>query len=90
MNEKIAGNLRYLRTMREPEYSQREIAQKLNVSRSAYSRYENGVYIPPLWFLQIAAAFYGISIDALVNEDLKRSEETKNENITQKNESVDP
>ena len=89
MNEKIAGNLRYLRTMREPEYSQREIAQKLNVSRSAYSRYENGVYIPPLWFLQIAAAFYGISIDTLVNEDLKRGEETKNENITQKDESAD-
>lgn len=74
MSDKIAGNLRYLRTTRTPEYSQREVAQKLHISRSAYSRYEKGIYIPPLWFLQEVAAFYGISIDILVNEDLQGSE----------------
>lgn len=86
---KIACNLRYLRTTRQPGYSQRELAHKLNISRSAYSRYEKGRYIPPLWFLNAAAVFYGISIDQLVNDDLKRSEYTKNENITQKNEPFD-
>ena len=80
---KIARNLRYLRTTRQPGYSQRELAHKLNISRSAYSRYEKGRYIPPLWFLNEVAMFYGVSIDQLVNEDLKRSENTKNENITQ-------
>lgn len=86
---KIACNLRYLRTTRQPGYSQRELAHKLNISRSAYSRYEKGRYIPPLWFLHEVAVFYGISIDQLVNDDLKRSENTKNENITQKNEPID-
>ena len=86
---KIARNLRYLRTTRQPGYSQRELAHKLNISRSAYSRYEKGRYIPPLWFLNAAAMFYGVSIDQLVNKDLKRSENTKNENITQKDEPID-
>lgn len=90
MSDKIAGNLRFLRSTRVPEYSQREIAQKLHISRSAYSRYENGTFIPPLWFLRQAAAFYGISIDTLVNEDMIRSEKSKNENITQKDESANP
>lgn len=85
---KIACNLRYLRTTRQPGYSQRELANKLKISRSAYSRYEKGRYIPPLWFLHEVAVFYGISIDQLVNDDLKRSENTKNENITQKNEPI--
>ena len=89
MGEKIAENLKYLRSTRHPEYSKRELAQKLNISRSAYSRYEKGMYLPPLWVLREAAAFYGISLDDLVNEDLKRSETTKNENITQKDDPID-
>ena len=74
MSDKLAGNLRYLRTTRKPEYSQREFALKLRVSRSTYSRYENGLYIPPLWFLREVATFYDINIDSLINDDLTRSE----------------
>ena len=72
MSKRIAGNLKYLRSTRYPNYSQREIAQKLNISRSAYSRYEKGIYLPPLWVLRVVAAFYGISLDELVNEDMKK------------------
>lgn len=89
MSKRIAENLKYLRSTRYPNYSQREIAQKLNISRSAYSRYEKGIFLPPLWVLRVVAAFYGISIDELVNEDMKRRETTKNENLSQKDEPID-
>ena len=89
MSKRIAENLKYLRSTRYPNYSQREIAQKLNISRSAYSRYEKGIFLPPLWVLRVVAAFYGISLDELVNEDMKRRETTKNENLSQKDEPID-
>ena len=51
MYENIGDNLHYLRYTRTPFYSQREVAQKLHVSKSTYARYEKGDLIPPLWFL---------------------------------------
>ena len=83
MDNILPKNLKYLRSTRRPKYSQREIAQKLHVSRSAYCRYERGVCMPPLFFLHKISAFYGLEISELINEDLQRSEITKNENITQ-------
>ena len=71
MYENIAENLKYLRSTRVPIYSQREIAGKLNVSKSTYARYERGELIPPLWFLHEAALFYGIEVSALLSEELK-------------------
>lgn len=77
MYENIADNLRYLRSTREPAYSQREVAQKLHVSKSTYARYEKGELIPPLWFLHQAAVFYGIEINVLLSEELRK--ERRNE-----------
>ena len=48
MYENIGDNLHYLRYTRTPFYSQREVAQKLHVSKSTYARYEKGDLIPPL------------------------------------------
>lgn len=83
MDHILPKNLKYLRSSRRPMYSQREMAQKLHVSRSAYCRYERGDCMPPLCFLQEISTFYGIEMNVLINEDLQRSEITKNENITQ-------
>ena len=72
MYENIADNLRYLRTTRTPAYSQREIAEKLQVSRSTYARYEKGELIPPLWFLYQASVFYGIDVNTLLSKELQK------------------
>lgn len=85
MHEKydnIPANLRYLRSTRTPNYSKREIAQKLHVSRSTYSRYESGMMIPPVWFLCEVAKFYSVDVADLFLNDIRRSEKTKNESIT--------
>ena len=83
MEKILSKNLKYLRSTRRPKYSQREIAQKLHISRSAYGRYEKGVCMPPLCLLQELSAFYGLEMSVLIDVDLQRSEITKNENITQ-------
>ena len=77
MYENIAENLKYLRSTRVPMYSQREIAGKLHVSRSTYGRYERGELIPPLWFLHVAALFYGIEVSVLMSKELKEGNEEK-------------
>ena len=72
MYENIGENLRYLRSTRNPAYSQREAAQKLHVSKSTYARYEKGDLIPPLWFLHEVAVFYGIEVSVLLSEELRK------------------
>ena len=51
MYENIGENLKLLRQRRKPEYSQREIAEKLKVNRNTYAKYEQGKLVPPVWFL---------------------------------------
>ena len=82
MYENIADNLKYLRYLRTPPYSQRELAQKLHMSRATYGRYERGDMIPPIWFLEMIAEFYGIEMQMLLWNDMRRSGTTKNENVT--------
>ena len=72
MYENIGDNLHYLRYTRTPFYSQREVAQKLHVSKSTYARYEKGDLIPPLWFLHEVAAFYGIEVILLLSDSLRK------------------
>lgn len=77
MYENIAENLRYLRSTRDPVYSQREVAQKLHVSKSTYARYEKGELIPPLWFLHEAAVFYGLEVSVLMSKELRKERENE-------------
>lgn len=77
MYENIAENLRYLRSTRDPIYSQREVAQKLHVSKSTYARYEKGELIPPLWFLHEAAVFYGLEISVLMSKELGKERDNE-------------
>ena len=72
MYENIGDNLHYLRYTRTPFYSQREVAQKLHVSKSTYARYEKGDLIPPLWFLHEVATFYDIEVSLLLSDSLRK------------------
>lgn len=74
MYENIGANLKFLRRSRKPEYSQREIAEKLKVNRNTYAKYEQGKLIPPVWFLYEVARFYEINFFDLVLGDIERTE----------------
>ena len=78
----IADNLKFLRFSRMPAYSQRELAQKIHVSRSTYGRYERGELIPPICVLENIAVFYGLDIQELLWNDLRKRGIAENENVT--------
>lgn len=75
MYENIGENLKLLRQRRKPEYSQREIAEKLKVNRNTYAKYEQGKLMPPVWFLYEVARFYRIDFFDLVFGRIEGNEE---------------
>ena len=60
----LKDNLVMLRKMRG--YSQEEIAEKINISRQAYAKWESGATIPDIEKCSLLAEVYGTTIDALV------------------------
>lgn len=51
-------------------YSQNDIAQKLNISRQAVSRWENGRAYPDIDNLALLSEIYGISVDELLGKEI--------------------
>jgi transcriptional regulator with XRE-family HTH domain len=66
----FAKNLRFLR--RRAELSQSELGDKLATDYNTISRYENGKSTPKLEALTKLAQVFGVSIEALRNEDLAK------------------
>jgi transcriptional regulator with XRE-family HTH domain len=64
----FAKNLRFLR--RRAELSQAELGDKLATDYNTISRYENGKSTPKLEALTKLAQVFGVSMEALRNEDL--------------------
>ena len=50
-------------------FSQEEIAEKIGITRQAYSKWERGTTAPDVEKASILAKVYGISIDSLMNDD---------------------
>ena len=50
----------------DKDLSQKELADTLNVTRSAYSNYENGIRDVPIEVLSRLADFYGTSVDYII------------------------
>ena len=65
----IGDNLKLLR--KRKRVSQEEIAQQLNLTRSSYSGYENGVAEPNLATLVKFSSYYNVSLDQLIKRNLK-------------------
>lgn len=72
MDEKLyfKENLYYLRTTNN--LSQLELAKLLGVSRSAITRWEQGVRIPIVDAAVIIAKYFNVSLDELLTEDLSQ------------------
>lgn len=60
----LAQRLKELR--KEHNLTQQEVADKINISRPAYSQYEIGKKEPRLYTLIAIADFYKISVDYLL------------------------
>lgn len=69
----IANNLIYLR--KKNNLTQIELAEKINYSDNAISRWERGDVTPGIEILQIIAKFYDISINELLDSDLPTKKE---------------
>ena len=50
-------------------YTQKRLAEVLNVSETAISKYENNVTIPPFETICKIAAWFNVSVDSLVGND---------------------
>ena len=50
-------------------FSQEEIAEKINISRQAYAKWEIGATVPDIEKCSLLAQTYGISIDSLVKSE---------------------
>ena len=48
-------------------YSQEEVAEKIDIFRQAYAKWEKGESVPDVERCQKLAELYGVTIDALVN-----------------------
>ena len=65
----LAKNLRFKR--KQQNLTQENISEKLNISRQAYSNYENGKRVPDLDSLVFLADLFCISLDDLVHRNLE-------------------
>lgn len=65
----LADNLRYLRAKRG--YTQQRVADNLVITRGCYAKYEDGVSEPPLVILQKISHFYDVSIDILLQVEVR-------------------
>lgn len=69
------------------ELSQLELAEMLDVSRQAVSRWENGLSVPSMNKLKQLSDLYGVSLDSLLGDTQDVSPSLNPENETSKNNS---
>jgi len=50
-------------------YTQEEIAEKINISRQAYAKWESGATVPDIDKCTLLADIYGITIDSLIRSE---------------------
>lgn len=50
-------------------FSQEKIAEKVNVSRQAYAKWESGTTVPDIEKCSLLAEVYGVTIDSLVKTE---------------------
>lgn len=69
----IAGNIIHLR--KEQKLTQAELAQKLNYSDKAVSKWERGESIPDIETLKAIADMFGVTVDYLLTENAEEEME---------------
>lgn len=62
------------------EFTQMKVAEELDVSRQAVSRWESGSALPSTENLKVLSELYGVSVDYLLNEENESSGWSAKEN----------
>lgn len=73
IKEIIASNIIYLR--KENKLTQAELAEKLNYSDKAVSKWERAESVPDIEILKNLAQMFGVTVDFLLNENSRESVE---------------
>ena len=50
-------------------YSQEKIAEKINISRQAYAKWESGATVPDIEKCSLLAKVYGVTADSLIKDE---------------------
>jgi transcriptional regulator with XRE-family HTH domain len=69
--EKLRENIRYFRE--QFEWTQQELADKINISRSVLTRWENGSLIPDLHALLKLSHIFDVSLDGLIGRNYDKN-----------------
>ena len=64
----LKDNLVMLRKLKG--YSQEQIAEKINISRQAYAKWESGATVPDIDKAALLARVYGVSLDGLMKTEI--------------------
>lgn len=65
--ERSAGLIGLKIIRKQKKYTQLKVAMDMNISREALSYYENGKRSPDIQTLRNLSAYFGVSIDFLIN-----------------------
>ena len=76
----FADNLKQLR--KERQLSQEELAEMLDVSRQAVSKWEQGTGYPEVEKLLLLSNKLNVSLDSLLSTEIAQEADPKNENVT--------
>ena len=72
-------NLKYLR--KEAKMTQESLAERLNVSRQAVTKWERGQSLPDIQNLKEISNIFGVTIDSLVGDVITKKESQINKKI---------
>lgn len=76
----FAENLKQVRS--ERQLSQEELAEMLDVSRQAISKWEQGIGYPEVEKLLLLSSKLNISLDSLMSTEIAQEDHSKNANVT--------
>lgn len=75
----FSEKLKELRTKKN--YSQESLAELLNVSRQAITKWENGNGMPDIENLKAIAQLFGVTVDSLVHDEIELNESNKSDGL---------
>lgn len=76
----FAENLKQLR--KEKQLSQEELAELLDVSRQAVSKWEQGIGYPEVETLLLLSNLLNVSLDSLMETEIAKKSNTQKQNVT--------
>ncbi|WP_185222572.1 helix-turn-helix domain-containing protein [Parageobacillus thermoglucosidasius] len=84
---KLGEKLKYLR--KQHNWTQEQLAQHLNISRSQISKWENGELLPDVQSLEKLSNLYEVSIDFLIGKHTTKKELLREMNLLYQTDRID-